>query len=126
MGNARILIVEDDKNVAMLVKTILNMHGYGIAGIAMTGNEAVDVALETVPDLILMNIRLRGEIDGITAYGHIKKSSNIPVIFVSGYTDADIMARAMQHEPGGYLTKPFRAVTLLQMVEETLSNSGMK
>ncbi len=125
MGHANILIVEDDMNAARLVQAVLTQNGYRVSGIVASGEEAVDVALKTGSDLVLMNIRLKGEIDGIMACEQIRKYSDVPVIFVSGYTDADTVARAMRNRPSGYLTKPFRGQELIEKVENALVAARM-
>src|SRR6266567_1784052 len=116
----RILIVEDNKTIADCMKIMLSQAGYCVADIVASGEEAVDIARKTLPDLILMDIKLWGELDGITAYEQIKKTIDIPVVFVSAYADEDVIARAMQSKPSGYIVKPFKAVQLIGEVEKSL------
>src|SRR5574340_18821 len=103
MNNAKILIVEDNKTIAQPLKTLLTQKGYWVIGIAPTGEDAVDIAHSMLPDLILMNIQLRGQLDGITACEQIKKIADIPILFLSGYADPDTFSCAMQQNPSGYL-----------------------
>jgi CheY-like chemotaxis protein len=107
MAEARILIVEDENIVAMDIKHRLKNLGYSVVGWATTGPEAIDQAAKTSPDLILMDIRLKGEMDGITASERIRSCHDIPVIYLTAYSDEATMQRARTTEPYGYLLKPF-------------------
>lgn len=120
MTSSRILIVDDDSTITFLIKVILLNNGYSVTDIASTGKEAVDIALNTQPDLILMDISLKDKLDGIIAYEQIKKTVDIPVIFLSGYTDEHIKARASQSNPSGYIVKPFKSAQLIKEVEKAL------
>jgi len=121
MGKAKILLVEDKKPIADFMRLLLAQEGYCVSGVIATGEEAIDVALETHPDLILMNIKLKGKIDGIKACEQIRLTTDIPVVFVSAFTDEETMAEAMQHKPSGYLTKPFRTKWLIREIEMALA-----
>lgn len=107
MTEARILIVEDENIVALDIKNRLKNLGYAVAGWATTGQDAIDQAARTSPDLILMDIRLRGEIDGITAAKQISTQFGIPVIYLTAYSDEATLQRAKVTGPYGYLLKPF-------------------
>jgi CheY-like chemotaxis protein len=99
---------------------VLSKEGYCVTDIASTGEEAVEIALKNQPDLILMDIRLRGKMDGITAYEQIKKTIDIPVIFVSDYADENIIARVTLCNPSGFIVKPFKIVQLIKEVGKAL------
>jgi CheY-like chemotaxis protein len=120
MGVARILIVEDDNETADFLNLLLSKNGYCVTDVVATGEGAVVVALNTHPDLILMDIKLNGNIDGIMAREQIKKSSDIPVIFVSAYGDKDVIDRAMQTKPAGYVVKPFKKEQLITEIKKAL------
>ena len=120
MDIPRILIVEDESTIAILMKEMLSNAGYCVTDIIATGIEAVETAIKTAPDLILMDIKLKGMLEGIIAYEQIKKSVDIPVIFVSAYADEDIIARATQCKPSGYIVKPFKCAQLIKEVEKAL------
>ncbi len=120
MGAATILIVEDDSAVAELIELLLADRGYDICGIVSCGDKAIDATIKTSPDLVLMNIKLKGKIDGITAFEKIRKVVDVPVIFVSGYADREMVDRAMQCNPSGYIVKPFKGEELLRKVESVL------
>jgi len=122
MGKAKILIVEDEEVLVKCMKVILTQEGYSVSGIVASGEEAVEVALKTRPDLILMEMKLRGKIDGIIAYEQIKKSADIPVLFVSTYADKETIDRAMQTEASGFLAKPFKNSELREKVKAALAS----
>jgi CheY-like chemotaxis protein len=102
-----ILIVEDEHIVALDIKNRLKKLGYVVAGRAATGQAAIDKAAETCPDLILMDIRLKGEMDGIAAAEQIRDRLGIPVIYLTAYSDEATLQRAKITEPYGYIIKPF-------------------
>ena len=121
MGKAKILIVEDESTIAKCLKLILSQVGYRIVDIVASGEEAVDITLKTRPDLVLMDIKLRGENDGIAAFEQIRKSTHVPVVFVSAYADKAFIDRVMLMNPSGYVVKPFKHATLLHAVETALA-----
>jgi CheY-like chemotaxis protein len=116
----KILIVEDNGPIVGFMNEILTKEGYCIIDIVATGREAIEIALDTRPDLILMDIKLRNEMDGITAYERIKEKVDIPVVYVSAYADEHIIARANQSSPGGFIVKPFKIEQLIAGVKEAL------
>jgi PAS domain S-box-containing protein len=104
-----ILIVEDESVVAMDLAQGLERLGYEIAGIVDTGSEAIRLAGEVQPALVLMDIRLRGEMDGIAAARAIRDRWRIPVVFLTAHSSEATFARVKDVKPSGYLTKPFHA-----------------
>ncbi|MFZ3166681.1 MAG: PAS domain S-box protein [Candidatus Methanoperedens sp.] len=108
MPDVRILIVEDEGIEALSLQHSLISMGYTVTDIVSTGEEAVIKAEEMRPDLVLMDIMLQGEIDGVTAAEQIHVRFNIPVIFITAYADEDTLQRAKMTEPYGYLVKPFQ------------------
>lgn len=116
----RILIVEDEQVVALDIETKLTHFGYRVAGNVMSGEEAIESALKLRPDLILMDIRLSGKIDGIQAAEIINKEIYCPVIFLTAYSDDTTLTRAKQATPFGYLVKPFKAPDLRCMIDVAL------
>ena len=123
MEKVKILIVEDEYTIAKCLELILSKVGYCIVDIVASGEEAVDIAMQTRPDLVLMDIKLRGEMDGITAFRQIRNSAEIPVVFVSAYADKAFIDRAILLNPSGYVVKPFKYATLLQAVETALARN---
>lgn len=120
MTPARILILEDDRVVARDIQKQLTRIGHEVLGMAVRGEDAVNLALEMRPDLVLMDIRLGGEIDGVEAANQIKMKCQSPVIFLTAYSDDDTLRRASQAEPFGYLLKPFEDSQLRTVIEMAL------
>lgn len=104
----RILIVEDQAVTAADLRDSLETLGYHIVATVDTGSKAVRVARESSPDVVLMDIRLRGSMDGIAAADEIRKQWNVPVVFVTATADEDVLQRASVAGAYGYLLKPFR------------------
>lgn len=105
-NNLKILLVEDEAIAAMLMKMELRNAGYEVAHHVVTGEEAIISARQNPPDIILMDIRLAGEIDGIDAASTIKSGSNIPIIFITSYNSQTIKERAEKIGHTGYFIKP--------------------
>ncbi len=112
-----ILIVEDEVLTAMLLETELKKAGYTVCQQVVTGEEAVSVAQQDSPDIILMDIRLAGEIDGIEATRQIQAFAAIPVIFMTGYPDQETMNRARALHPAAYFMKPVLVAELIAAIE---------
>lgn len=104
----RVLVVEDESIVALEIQDRLMGFGY-IAAIASSGEEAIKKAGVFNPDIILMDIMLKGGMDGIEAAGRIKKSMDIPIVYLTAYSDETTIVRAKITQPCGYLIKPFQA-----------------
>ena len=118
---SKILIVEDESIIALYIKRSLLEAGYGVVAIAVSGEEAVESAAIYQPDLILMDIRLRGSIDGIEAARQIGEQSNVPIVFLTAHTDRDMLNRAKVTDPFGYLIKPFDNHNLIITIEIALA-----
>ncbi len=103
----RILVVDDDATLAMEFEEFLPTLGYEVVGVADCAEDAVEQARDYRPDLILMDIRLPGKMDGIEAAGIIKSELDINILFISGYADKELLERAKVIEPLGYIHKPF-------------------
>lgn len=112
----RVLIVEDEVFVAMDAEAILMAAGYDVVGTAAAADEAVAKTEKLTPDLVLMDIRLLGERDGIDAALEIKRRFPVPIIFVTANTDPVTHARAMQADPITLISKPFTRDSLLGAV----------
>jgi CheY-like chemotaxis protein len=102
------LIVEDEAIIAMGVQMELELTGYEVSQIVATGEEAVACVAHDPPDLVLMDNRLAGKMDGIEAAQAILAVHPLPIIFMTGYAADDIMQRAHDLNPLGYLIKPIR------------------
>jgi diguanylate cyclase (GGDEF)-like protein/PAS domain S-box-containing protein len=120
MNNERILIVEDEKIIALDLQRRLERFGFSVVGMAASGDEAVDLAKDREPDIILMDIRLEGEMDGIEASKRIRAQFAIPVIFLTAYTDEKTLDRAKEVEPFGYILKPFKERELYTTIDIAL------
>jgi PAS domain S-box-containing protein len=107
MKKTKILIVEDEFIVANNIETRLLDLGYAVSGKADTGATAIELAETQSPDLVLMDIRLKGPIDGITAAAEIRRRFKLPVVFLAAYVDDRILDQAKSAEPAGYILKPF-------------------
>ncbi|MBW2135152.1 MAG: response regulator [Deltaproteobacteria bacterium] len=103
----RILIVEDERIIAEDLQRTLENLGYSVAAIVPSGEEAVEIAATHNPDLVLMDIVLSGEMDGIAAAEQIRSCFKIPVVFLTAYGDEQTLKRAKLTEPFGYILKPF-------------------
>lgn len=122
----RIVVVEDDNIIQMEIQGRLEDLGYQVVGSAATGPEAVERAEMLLPDLILMDIRLRGEMDGIEAAQSIRTHLDIPIIYLTAYADPATLQRAKIAEPYGYLIKPFEERELHSAIEVALYKHRME
>ena len=118
---SKILIVEDESIIALYVKRSLLEAGYEVVAIVASGEEAVESAATYQPDLILMDIRLRGSIDGIEAARQIGEQSDVPIVFLTAHPDRDTLNRAKATDPFGYLIKPFDDHNLMITIEIALA-----
>lgn len=103
----RILVVDDDATLVMEFEEFLPTIGYDVVGVADSGKGALEQARELRPDLVLMDIRMPGKMDGIQAAAIIKSELGADIIFISGHTDEALLDRAKLIEPLGYIHKPF-------------------
>ena len=118
-GRAQILIGEDDLNVAEELKCRLESLDYEVAGISHRAEQAVALAETLRPDLVLMNMHLPGEIDGIQAAEQIR-TRRLPVVYISGYCEGPVLQRAQLTDPYGYILKPYRTADLRIAVEMSI------
>jgi PAS domain S-box-containing protein len=120
MPAAKILIVEDEGLTAMELQRKLKLAGYDVPTFAFSGKEAIKKAEEIKPDLVLMDIFLKGKIDGIDAAEEIKKNMGVPIIFLTAHGDKNTQKRAKSTEPFAYLLKPFDIDLLRQNIDQAL------
>lgn len=120
MSKAQILIAEDDAIVALDIESRLRNLGYSVSEIVSSGEEAIKKVQENKPDLVLMDIILKGEMDGIEAADPIHSQFNIPVVYLTAYADEKILERAKSTEPFGYIIKPFDDRELHSAIEIAL------
>jgi two-component system cell cycle sensor histidine kinase/response regulator CckA len=118
---ACILIVEDERVVALDLARRLRQLGYTIAGLASSGADAITQALAHHPDLVLMDLRLPGAVDGLEAAQFLRTHLNLPILVVSGATDATTLVRAHQVSPTGVLAKPVADHALRSALHKVLT-----
>jgi two-component system, cell cycle response regulator len=112
-----ILLVEDEGVIARDLEDTLTRLGYRVSGIASEGTEAIAMARELHPELVVMDVGLRGEVDGIDVACAIQEDAPVPVIFLTGHSDTETLQRAVLTGPLGYLIKPFQEADLRAAVE---------
>jgi len=117
----KILLVEDEAIVAQYLSLELELEGYEVCGYVATGEEAIQKTFQEKPDLILMDINLLGEIDGIQAAEEILKQIYIPIIFMTGYSKLEFTARAQKLNPLAYFNKPIEVETLTPLIDKTFA-----
>ena len=117
---AKILVVEDEMIVAWDIKETLEQLGHTVVDLVVSGAEALELADTDRPDLVLMDIRLEGNMDGITAGGEIYHRFNIPVVYLTAHADEFTLERAMKTAPFGYITKPFQSQSLQSTIRVAL------
>ena len=120
MSGEKILLVEDDDVIAKVADWRLNNLGYTVCGRATTGAEAIELVVNAKPDLVLMDINIRGDIDGIETAKMIKKGFNIPVVYVTSHSDGPTLERAKATNPDGFIVKPFEDNDLRVAIELAL------
>jgi PAS domain S-box-containing protein len=122
----QILVVEDEAIVAKNLENGLRRLGYTVTALVDSGPEAIGLAGEARPHLVLMDIRLKGEMDGVTAAGEIRTRFGIPVIYLTAHVDDATLQRAKATEPLGYIVKPFRMEDLQSSIEMALYKHEME
>jgi CheY-like chemotaxis protein len=126
MEEIKILVVEDENIIALNIKNKLKKLGYSVPSIASTGEEAIKKADITFPDLVLMDIMLKGDMDGVEAARQIRDKFDIPIIYLTAYSDDSILERAKLTEPYGYILKPFKENDLRTSIEVAIHKHKME
>lgn len=121
--SSNILIVEDENIIAMDIRFMLENLGYKISGVVSSGEDSIKKAYNMLPDLILMDIKLKGKIDGVSAANQIYESLRIPVVYLSAYNDDTMIERVKETMHFGFISKPFEAKELQNIIEETLAHN---
>ncbi|MBK7268822.1 MAG: response regulator [Flavobacteriales bacterium] len=121
---ARVLIVEDEALVRRDLQRSLEELGYEVEGFTDRGEEAVNMAWELRPDIVLMDIMLKGDLSGIDAAKEIRQTTGVPVIFLTAYSEDSTLNRAKVAEPFGYLVKPFNVHALHSLIEMAVYKGG--
>lgn len=117
---ARILVVEDERIVALDLSATLEELGYRVVGVATTGAEAHQLASQERPELVLMDVRLQGDVDGIQTAASLKSEWHVPIVFLTANANGETLRRALETCPGGFLAKPYDQQSLLSCIEVAL------
>ncbi len=126
MNPTKIMVVEDENIVALDLRNALTTLGYAVSAIAASGEEALHCAHENRPDLVLMDIRLKRDLDGIETADRLRQQFFIPVIYLTAYADPATLQRARLTEPYGYILKPFEERELQMVIEMALYRHEME
>ncbi len=122
MSKIKLVIVEDEAIIAEDLSDILQTNGYEVCGIARTFTKAIDLLDRHQPDIILLDIQIKGEKDGVDLAHKIKDAYHLPYVFISSHSDSSTVKRASSVNPYGYLVKPFDDDDVLVAIEIALSN----
>jgi CheY-like chemotaxis protein len=122
----KILVVEDEAIIALDLQMRLRGYGYGVPSVVSTGEDAIRLSGDEKPKLVLMDIMLPGEIDGIEAANQIRLQFDIPVIYLTAYVDESTMERARKSRPFGYLIKPVEDVDLISSLNMAIYINSLK
>jgi len=120
MTKANVLVVEDEFIVSKDIQSSLKKLGYHVVGAAPSGEKALEILAENTPDIVLMDIMLKGEMNGIETAEVVKNQYSIPVIYLTAYADEATLAKAKVTEPYGYILKPFKEIDLHTSIEMAL------
>jgi len=126
MDKAKILVVEDEPKISDILRELLINLGYDIAATTSSGEDAIRKVGETQPDLVLMDIRLKGDMDGVDAAEHIHAHFNTPIVYLTAYMDESLINRVLLTEPFGYILKPFQVKELQTAIEIALYKHKME
>jgi CheY-like chemotaxis protein len=122
--NSKILIVEDENIIALDIRSMLEDLGYMVSAIVSTGEESIQKASKMKPDLVLMDIKLKGNIDGVSAGEEIYKQFQIPIVYLTAYSDNATMKRinnGKNGNPSSVINKPFDEGELQSVIDNTLT-----
>ncbi len=126
MVQAKVLVVEDETIVAMDLRRALEGFGYEVPATATCGIEAIEMARQFRPDIVLMDIRLEGQMDGIDVAHKLNGSLDVPIVFLTAYSNETTLQRAKKAQPFGFLLKPFQERELRSAVEVALYKHSME
>ncbi|MFP4376844.1 MAG: PAS domain S-box protein [Spirochaetales bacterium] len=126
MERSKVFVTEDEPVIAASIERRLEQLGYIVAGVAASGEAAVRQVVQTAPDVVLMDIRLEGSMDGIEAASAIRKKMQVPVVFLTAYADETTIQRARSEQPFGYIVKPFTDRELAGAIEVALERAQLE
>ena len=122
----QVLIVEDESIVALEISSYVKSLGYEVVGTTSNADDAVRLALAKKPDVILMDVRLKGDEDGISAANRIMDKENISIIYITAFSDDESIERAVETNPAAYLTKPFNRKELAAALKIAIKRSELQ
>jgi DNA-binding LytR/AlgR family response regulator len=120
-STVKILIVEDEMIIGAKISMLVSNLGYEVTGLLSRGEEAIQHVAENKPDIVLLDINLKGKIDGIETAMQLQKSGNIPVIYITANSDETTFNRAKATKPAAFIAKPFKQLDLQRAIELTIS-----
>lgn len=124
ISDKSVLIVEDDMIISMVLERMITKLGHTVVDKVITGHDAIDRATNLDPDLILMDIQLKDDIDGISAMQQIREKSEVPVIYITGNSDQYNLSRAQETNFVDYLVKPIQMNHLKSSINKAFSENG--
>jgi CheY-like chemotaxis protein len=116
----RVLVVEDEGITAKALTEVLRELGYDVVGVAVSGWEALEMTIALEPNIVLMDIKLKGDMDGIAAAQRIQTPLNVPVIYLTAYSDEETVRRVVHSRAYGYIVKPFSAGRIQDAITKAL------
>jgi DNA-binding response OmpR family regulator len=122
----RVLIVEDEILIAEELRERLSRFGYSVIAAVDSADEGIAIATRELPDLVLMDIRLKGEKDGVQAAKEIRQQVDIPIVYVTAYSDRQTVDRASQTEHDAYILKPFHRSELQSTIEVAMRRHALR
>ncbi|MCU0848194.1 MAG: response regulator [Spirochaetes bacterium] len=126
MTKQKIMLVEDEAITALDIKHMLEKNGYEVSAVISTGREAVEKVDEIKPDLILMDIMLMDELDGIQANESIIKKINVPIVYLTASTDPSTINRADKSKHYGYIIKPVSRKDLFSIISTAIQRHNLE
>ncbi len=124
MNRFKVLIVEDELIIAEDIKEILENAAYEVVGVAASSDETLQLLTTIMPDILLMDVSIKGNIDGIQLANTIRERFDLPFIYITSYTTKSVLERAKLTKPYGYIVKPYKEQDVLIAVELALSNAA--
>ncbi len=125
MTKTKIMVVEDEGIIATDIKMALQSAGYHVCAVVSTGEKAITLAETEKPELIIMDVKLAGKLDGIEAGNEIRSRFNIPFIYLTAHSDAPLLDKMCKNRPFIYFKKPFNEMDLLSTIESIVKNKSI-
>jgi PAS domain S-box-containing protein len=125
-GRAKVLIVENEAIIALRIQEMVEQLGHTVLGVAASGEEAIELGSNSIPDIVLMDIRLDGEMDGIETAAKIRALWGAPVVFMSAQADGPTLKRARSTEPLGFIVKPFTSTDVSVCIHFAMQRQALQ